>query len=394
MTKFLSARCAIAKLLLPVFMMGGNALSFAAQPPTISDTPGFRSIQEALDALHASKDVAEQRRIYRSFSRVPIQTDDDLSSLHSEARSRESNVPIAASSKALLQYGGNAELITRHIADAHAPQLEDKVVRLLEQELTDAKLAGRPAPSPPTTRGFIKAELRELRIKSLMIAAGKGHFTKSRSVLWEYVNVDADGSFGQEAVSALAQIGNPDDFERLLAMVEKTPSLHLPVGEFGSSSLPRLIEEIARTDLSRETKGSLSSAIMRATTHSDIPTLTPLLKNTDPLVVETAMRAITKNIDGRDIALATQLLKSPQADSRGMVLVAIGEHGWDAAYVPLLIKMLTQDAYYPNRALAAFYLGQHRVKSALPELNRALRDPVPNVQQNAQSAISEINGGD
>lgn len=375
------------------FLLVGLAVhpppSSAQQGPSSPPLP-YKSVREALRAIKASKDENQQRRIYQSFHQIPIADSDDLLSLHAEARDRENNIPLLAANDTLMKYGGDAELITRHIADANAPQFEEAVARLLQDELDSAMKVGRPARSVPTTRGAIKIALREIRIKSLMNDAGEGKYTKARDVLWRYIELERDGGFGQEAVATLGRIGNMADFERLLAMVEKNPSLRFPLGEFGSAALPRLIQEIGREDVGRDVKGNLAGALSRAATHEAIPSLMPLRQSKDPFVSETALRTIAKILSREDVPLATQLLDSPSSTERAIVLTAVGEHAWNEKYIPALIMTLKKDADYSNRGLAAFYLGQHKVKEALPDLKVALNDPVPNVRQNVEAAIGRI----
>lgn len=379
-------------------MFALSAVSLAIQPKTSAAQQNstttaltYKSVREALHAIKSSKDETERGRIYQSFNRIPIVDRDDLLSLHAEARDREINIPFLAANDALMRYGGDAEMVARHIADANGPQFEDTIVKLLQDELETALKDGRPVKSAPTTRGAIKVALKEARIKSLMFAAAKGRFTKSRDVLWRYIDVDHDSGFGQEAVTTLGRIGDMNDFERLLLMVEKNPSLRFPIGDFGPIVLPRLIQEFSREDIGRDVKGNLSGALSRAVTHEAIPELIKLRKNKDAYVAETALDIISKNLSTNDLPLAMQLLDSPSSAERASVLVAIGENAWNVALVPALLKTLKTDRDYSNRVLAASILGQHNVKSALPELNSALQDPVPIVRKSAESAINRIN---
>jgi HEAT repeat protein len=126
------------------------------------------------------------------------------------------------------------------------------------------------------------------------------------------------------------------------------------------------------------------------TDHNAIPKLLPLLLDKNEVIVEHAGRSIANSLKPNDNALINELLSHPNANMRLQMVHAIDRRLWNESYVPTLIKMLRTDPDWLVRNNVTEALGNHKVYSARPDLENALKDQSPQVQMGAREALREL----
>ena len=347
-----------------------------------------------MDILKTSKDPVKIQKVYDYLPRIPIQNHDDLMALYEAAKRAEDDVPLVAKKETYEAFGNANETLASRLKDCTDPIFQDDIVVLLQKEYDNFQHETGLHSSMPvlTTHRYLKVSLREHRVTSLIKAAGDGKNEKARAILWKIVETDKDGTYGQKAIQALGKIGKPEDLDRVIVMLEKNPRLRIHLGDFGSMVIPRVMREINDPNVPKDSIPILSSGLVQASSHEDIAALVPLLEHTNNAVRKAATDAIGRSLRSDDDELIKKMFSSSSDDVRSEVAVTVGEQAWNEKYVPLFINMLKNDPNYSNRGSAAYALGKHKVRSAVPALQQALRDPVPAVVEDASSALGKISG--
>lgn len=348
----------------------------------------YKNVREALAAIKTSTDPVAIQIAYRHFSTIPVLDHADLMALYDEAKDRENNLPVFAKDSDYENFGRVAQISSIRLSKCIEPQFQGDIAKLLEEEATAHDEAASPKSAPVTERGAVKATIRLQRIKALIDASGGGKNEKARPALWKIIESSQDGYFGQLAVQALGEIGNPADLDRLMQMLKKNPNLRFSLASFGALAIPRLLQEMNDPSLSESAKAGLSLSLVGASSHDDLPLLVSLLKHPEGVVVTAAQRAIEKNLRSDDDSLIRDLLKSPDRFTRASAIIAIGQQAWSEKYAPLLIGIVKTDPIPSNRSLAAYYLGLHKERSAIPALTEALKDP--HIHADASFALKQI----
>jgi HEAT repeat protein len=351
----------------------------------------YQHIREALSVIQNSSDPAEVRKAYEYLPRVPVQNHDDLMALYAAAKKAEEQVPTIADVKTIDRSGHAAGELAGRLRNCTDPGLKHDIASLLAGEYISVDRESL-LPIPKVTPGAtMRAQLRTLRVRALMEAAGGGKNADARETLWRFIEHDKDAYFGQLAASALGKIGDPADLDRLIAMLKENPRLRLSITDFGSIVVPRVMKEVDAPGISPEAKAHLLMQLRESGSHENISSYVPLLKHADPSVAQTASEAIDRNLQSSDADMITKKFHSPSDYDRIGVIIAVGEHAWDEKYVPLLTNALLHDPNPDSREMAAQYLGLHKVKSAVPDLQLAAQnDPIARVRLSASGALERI----
>jgi HEAT repeat protein len=363
------------------------ALATAVNAST-AESP-FKNMRAALEALRAAKTNDEIRKIDEALVQIPIDGHDDLVALYDEAKSREDNLPLTATDKDYNDYLNNNSFIAARLRGCTNPALQSDIAELIDKEASDWHSSAIPL-LQHTARATVKSGLRLARVEALIDAAGKGKNAAARTALWKMIDKVQDDYFGQAAAQALGEIGNPEDLDRLIEMRKKNPKLHLSLSGFGAMAIPRLMREIDDPSVSDTVKAGMSLDIAAAGSHANLSAYVPLLQHANPHVVDAASKAIMDFAQPGDDALIQSMFASESMVVRGRAALVVSDSVWDIKYVPSLINMLKSDPAYHLRGLAANILGRHKVQSAIPALEGALKDSAGHVRQNANWALKNI----
>ena len=352
----------------------------------------YKNIREFLNVVTKSTSTSDIADAYEYLPRVSIRDREDLAALYSESERGEQNIPELSNDGELLKYHRNAELLALHLENCTDPALHHDVVALIEKEVKQFEHDKFDPSVSPTTRRAVSVGLRQVRMAALIKATGSGRNREARPILWTVIEKNQDQYYGQLAARALGKIGEPEDLDKIIKLVEAKPQLRLPLDSFGATLIPRILNEWARSDLPSATTARLAGSLVGVCTHDNIATFVPLLQHPNNLVVRAATNAVEKNLQSGDTAIIESMFKNSSPIIRGAASTAVDNHAWDNKYIPLLIDMLKHDDYYVNRADAASTLGNHGIRDAVPALQDALNDPVQNVRENAAYALKRISG--
>jgi HEAT repeat protein len=351
------------------FSMVGLANPANSQQPPNPSSPTYHSIREALLVLKTTRDKDEQKRIYQHFQQIPVRDHDDLIALYDEAKHRQDAAPLITTSKSFDEYVNEGQIVSVRLKGVTDPAFHDDIAALLDEETRDLP---RNSNIPLMPIGNIelgagaKSAVRLARIHSLIDAAGDGKNEKARAALWRMVDQVQDSYFGQLAIAALGKIGNPEDLDRLIQMLENAPKLRLAFNEFGSMAIPRLMQETKNPALSAAKQGRFALGLIEVAKHNDIPTFVPMLHDPNKYVARAALDAIGKNLTSSDDDLIKKMLKDPSLEIQMKALNVIDGSAWDEKFIPVLI-----DEMRNGNDAAVRCLGHHKVKSAIPAIREA-----------------------
>jgi len=379
--------------LIALTVTGLFARSSTAQQAPASSSTTYHSIREALNVLHTTKDDTEKARIYRNFQKIPVTDHDDLMALYNEARSRQDSAPFITSEKNFNDYVSQGQTIAARLRDVTDPAFHEDIATLISKEADDLP-SGASIPMIPVGAGIAigagaKSAVRLARIHALIDAAAAGKNEKARDALWKMIGTAQDGYFGQLAIRAIGNIGDPADISRFFGMLESNPNLRLSFDGFPPGTVQRIVEEVRKPGISKEARTSIADGVSEAATHEDLPLLVTLLHDSNRVLSTSALVAISNHISYADIEFIRKLLRDPSTEVQMRIMHAIIGHAWDERFVPLLIDAL-KNGPVPN--VAARGLGQHHVKAAIPALEEAVaKDPSPITRGEAKQALWEIN---
>jgi HEAT repeat protein len=367
-----------------------GAVSAATANPASAE-PQFQNMRAALNALKAAKSPDEIRRIQEILPQVPVDGHDDVMALYAEAAGREDRTPSLADNKTYDEYTDKSGAIAARLRGCTAPMLQDDIAILIDKEATAWHASAIPF-LQHTPQEAVKSGLRLARVEALLDAAGKGKNEKARPALWKMIDKVQDDYFGQIAVRALGQIGNPEDLDRLIGMRKGNPKLKLSLGSFGTMMIPRVMREMDDPSVSDNVKAGLSLDLVAAASHDNLSAYVPLLQHSNSHVVEAASKAIMDHAQNSDDALIQNMFTSKSMVVRGRAALTVSDKVWDTKYASSLMNMLKNDPATHLRGLAANILGRHKVQAAVPALQAALKDSAGYVRQNAEWALKHISG--
>lgn len=352
-------------------------------------TSGFKNIREALSAYRTAKTSGEVSLSLEAILRIPLQGHDDLMALYDEAKRSEENIPDTADKITVINAQRLSMAITSRIRECTAPSRQDDIATLLSREYSSLEHQNHRAPT--TSIEVVRAELQHQRMKALMDAVAASKNAKARDDLWKVIQLEQDANSGQLAALTLGKIGNSEDLARLLGMIKGNPNLRLSLSGFGAMVAPRLVKEITAAGTAPAIKARLSMELREASTHENLSTYLPLLKDKDLSVAQAASEAIDKSLNETDGDIIAAKFNSQSAYDRAGVIIAVGNHAWNERYIPLLVNVLQHDANADNRELAAKYLGLRKARSAVPALQDAsTKDKAARVRLAASVAIERI----
>lgn len=357
-----------------------------------SKTATYGSIREAIETVQKTTDVVQIARIFSALPQIPVQNRNDFLLLYNFTKAREDNLPHFSRDADFNADLENTNRLALRLRQCSGPLYDSDIAILISNEVDALHRDKLSAVPGITTYVKVKQILRFERVTALIGAAKDSKNYLARPALWTAIEEDKDGQLGHYAADALAAMRNPEDLDRLLSLVKKEPSLQFSFAGFGSMVIPRVLKEINDPNEPPAVKARLAGTLREVSSHDNLEMYIPLLQHPNPDVAESALRSITKNLTSDDESVISDLMKSRSSFSRARVIVAIGERAWSNKYVPALIDALKKDADSDNRALAAHYLGNHKVRSALSALQDATRDPDPQVREDARYAIKQLAG--
>jgi len=312
--------------------------------------------------------------------------------LYDAAKADEEKAPLVGTVQTLAEYANSVKPLQGRFKTCTDPKFQDDIASILEKEYEPLEQDSRLAVPIVITHSTMMRAAREERVKALIAAAGDGQNEKARPTLWKIIDKTQGNYLGRAAAEALGKIKKPEDLDRLIGMIEKNPRLGLSLSGFGDQMVvARISQELANPAITPDMKGRLSLELKGVSSHDNISLYLPLLESKDEKIAQKASYAINQNLKSGDDDVINQEFNSPYESVRRGTLVAVGTHAWDDKYVPLLINKLEHDGD-DIRALAATFLGRHRVQSATPALQKALSDPNPRVREAAATALDRLSG--
>jgi hypothetical protein len=302
------------------------------QAPAASSTT-YHSIREALKALKTTKDENEKAHIYQTFHQIPVADHDDLMALYKEARSRQDSAPLITTEKAFNDYVSQGQIVSARLKDVTDPAFQDDIASLIDKEAGDLP-SGMDIPMIPVGAGIAigagaKSSVRLVRIHALIDAAAAGKNEKARDALWKMVDTAQDGYFGQLAMRAIGNIGDPADLTRFMGMLEANPNLRLSFDGFPAGTVQRIVQEARKPGLSKEARTHIADGVAEAATHDDLPVLITLLHDPNWALSTSALVATSNHISYADIELIRKLLKDPSTEVQMRIMHAIIGRAWD-----------------------------------------------------------------
>lgn len=363
-------------------------LSASSQSIWAQSTPRFQNMREAIEALKTATSPSEAERVRAAMANTPVRDHDDLMAVYDEARRREDKTPLFANATEFDEYVRNGQAVASHL-NTSDPTLQDDIAALIDKERESWSNVSVPMipVGKLSLRDGAKSAQRVIRVEALFDAAGKGKNEKARPALWRVVDSVHDAYFGQLAVAALGKIRNPQDLERLIQMIETSPNLHFQFNDFGAMAIQPLVNEIRNHNLQKETQARLAGGLRQVASRDTLSTYVPLMHDGNQFISEQARWAVGDYLRSTDEDLIQTMLKDPSFEVKAVAMGAIDGRAWDPKFIPLLIAEVQN-----GNDAAARCLGHHKVKSAVPALEKALNSPKNYMKRAAGFALKEING--
>ena len=350
----------------------------------------YRNMREAIQALRSAKSSDEESQAYDALAEVPIRDADDLTALYTEAKRRDAEVPLVASDKAFSEYLRKGQIINAAISHSTDTSLQQGIADLINEEAQNWPSESRAHRNLFASRGNAKKLLYIERVKALINSAGEGKNHKARPALWRMLEQAQNDYFGQLSIDALGKIGEAEDLDRFIGMIEKNPQLNLQFRGFGKMAIPRVLRDIEDPNIPDSVKPKLTVGLYHLGSHETLPAYLELLDHSNASVAQMASTVVSENLDRSDESQIAGMLKSSSERLRNIALLAVDGRAWNPKLVPLLLDILKKDESKENRARAASCLGYHQVESAIPALQAALSDPSKIVRQNARNGLKAL----
>lgn len=341
-------------------------------------------LSDLLKMAAAKSPDDEREKAYLMFDESSISDDNDVKALYEGIAA----IPSMRDDK----HSERRMRIIRHLAaqltKCQRPEQHAILKELLEREDRDIPKGYLGPWGVKSEEELSRESVRYERLSAIMNAVGHG---KNELALPTLRKMRGKGGQAQKmAETAIGRIGKDDDLDAFIREIKSDPNSNIDLIEFGRKSFDRILREIDDSSVPAAEKRRIAARLPSAVRKEDLPTITKLLKNENPDIVDIVTGIVGRSVTADDDVIIRDMLKSPQRMIRGPALLAI-DRLWDKKYLPDVLTTLKKGATPWERSCAARILGSHKVVESEQALQDAARnDPTESVRESASFAYQSL----